>query len=93
MSAEAFLNAEFPPQREQQEIERELKRVARGRAVTCMHAEIVWRVRRGEEVTAERMVALWPIIGAGLITQYIDQLRSWGVLAESSPVLQLAEAA
>jgi len=91
--SDAFAAAEFPPIDELTAIERELKPLARSRAITCMHAEIVWRVRRGESVTLERLVAIWPVINEGLWRQYIQQLQSWGVLHHDGPVLQLSEAA
>jgi hypothetical protein len=89
--ADAFLSAAFPTQRELRAIERELKPLARSRAITCMHCEILWRVRQGETVTLERLAAIWPVISEGLWAQYITQLQSWGVLSIAAPVLRMSE--
>ena len=89
--AEAFLDTQFPSTREIAAIEREIKPRARSRPVHCVHADILWRVRRGETVTVERMIAIYPFCTEGLMRQYVQQLRDWGYLSESDPTLKLAE--
>lgn len=86
-----FLAASFPTMAESTSIEREIKRKARGKAVHCVHADILWRVRRGEVVTVERMIAIYPFCLEGLMRQFVQQLRDWGFLSEATPTLQLAE--
>ncbi|HYW49779.1 MAG TPA: hypothetical protein VE861_04185, partial [Gemmatimonadaceae bacterium] len=94
VSAETFLASEFPPQHELVAIERELKRLPRARSlVHILQAEIVWRLRRGEDVSVERMVAIWPIFGPPLVIRLVEQLRDWRVLSDAAPLLQLADPA
>ena len=89
--SKAFMAAEFPGMSELDAIRRELR--VKNQKATYIHADILWRLRRREEVTAERILELFPFLQQTFTGRVIHDLRMWGFITAASPVLQLEDAA
>ncbi len=87
----AFMTADFPRDQELQAILRELRRI-NSRANT-LQADWVWRLRAGETLTTDRIMALFPFLSAKpkQLEGWLHDLLMWGVLATTAPTLTLGE--
>ena len=80
---------EYPPTWELKEVMRAIRNAAP--TAHHVHGDIVWRVRRGEVITTERLLQALPFLTEPLITRYIGELRQWGLIPAAELVLQLVE--
>jgi hypothetical protein len=88
-AGERFLTAAHPPLRELDALVRELRQLVRTLKVHTLHADIVWRLRRGETVTFPSLLALWPL-GEDRISRYVRDLQLWGLVSIEGTTITLA---
>ena len=86
-----FMTAEFPTDQQLQSIIRELRKI--NTRANTLQADWVWRLRRGEPVSAERIVALFPFLSTRekQLKTWMHELLMWNVLATTTPALTLGE--
>lgn len=92
--AAVFNAARFASMPELEKLRSEIRRRSRGRSVNYIHCDILWRVRQGETVTAERMADLYPFVtatNAQAMHAHIQHLRDWGFLSAATPTLALTD--
>jgi hypothetical protein len=89
--SQAFMAADFPTHAELDTLRRELR--AKSPKASYIHADILWRLRRGEQVTAELILELFPFLQETFTARVVHDLRMWGFITAASPVLQLEDAA
>jgi hypothetical protein len=87
--SEQFMAAAHPRQPELDQLVRELRQHVRTLKVHTLHADIVWRLRRGETVTLPSLLALWPL-GEERISRYVRDLQLWGLVSIEGTTITLA---
>jgi hypothetical protein len=84
-----FLSASHPTIRELDQLVRELSAQLKTNRVHTLHADIVWRLRRGEALTFAALLELWPL-GEDRVTKYARDLQLWGVITIEGTTLHLS---